>query len=408
MNRRFMIAGAFLLATSMALTACGSRAGGEGTQAGGTSGGGGTKTVKIGVVAPLSGDLSALGVGIRNGVDLAVKQANESNAVSGWKFEVVAADDEAKPDSGKNAATKLTGDDAVIGVVGPLNSSVGQAVQPIFQQANIPLISPANTNPTLTKGADLKNPKRTYDNYFRTCTTDAVQGPFAAKYLLEKGIKEVATIHDKKSYGQGLVSAFTDAFKAGGGTITGAETINPEDKDFSAVVSKVKGGNPKAVYYGGEFPQGGPISQQMKNAGLNVPLMGGDGLYDPGFIQLAGTKSDGDLATSVGAPPDKLPSGQKFVDAYAKAGYKDPYGAYGAYSYDAALAIIEASKTSLKSAKDAKSGRKDTVKALSSVNLEGATGTVAFDEFGDSKSRVLTVYKVTGGKWEADKTEDFK
>lgn len=409
MNRRFLTAGASLLATAMALTACGSRAeSGGGSSSGGANGGGSTKTVKIGVIAPLSGDLSALGVGIRNGVDLAVKQANESSAVSGWKFEIVAADDEAKPDSGKNAATKLTSDDSVVGVVGPLNSSVGQAVQPIFQQANVALISPANTNPTLSKGADLSSPKRTYDNYFRTCTTDAVQGPFAAKYLLEKGIKEVATIHDKKAYGQGLVSAFTEAFKAGGGTITGAETINPEDKDFSAVISKVKGGNPKAVYYGGEFPQGGPISQQMKNAGLNVPLMGGDGLYDPGFIKLAGAKSDGDLSTSVGAPPDKLPSGQKFVDAYQKAAYKDPYGAYGAYSYDAAQAIIEATKTSLASAKDAKSARKDTIKALSSVSIQGATGTVAFDEFGDSKSRVLTVYKVTGGQWAADKTEDFK
>ncbi|WP_460765262.1 branched-chain amino acid ABC transporter substrate-binding protein [Mariniluteicoccus flavus] len=406
-----MIAGASLLATSMAFTACGSRAeGGGNTTGGGNTGGGAaaTKTVKIGVVAPLSGDLSALGVGIRNGVDLAVKQANEANTVPGWKFEVVAADDEAKPDSGKNAATKLTGDEDVIGVVGPLNSSVGQAVQPIFQQANVALISPANTNPTLTKGADLKAPKRTYDNYFRTCTTDAVQGPFAAKYLLDKGIKEVATVHDKKSYGQGLVSAFTEAFKAGGGTITAAETINPEDKDFAAVISKVKGTNPKALYYGGEFPQAGPMSQQMKNAGLNVPLMGGDGLYDPGYIQLAGKQSDNDLSTSVGAPPDKLPAGAKFVEAYQKAGYKDAYGAYGAYAYDAAQAIIEGTKTSLKSAKDVKSARKDTIKAIGSVNLDGATGKVAFDEWGDSKSRVLTVYKVTGGKWVADKTEDFK
>ncbi|GAB3623370.1 branched-chain amino acid ABC transporter substrate-binding protein [Mariniluteicoccus endophyticus] len=406
MNRRFVIAGASVLATSLALTACGSRAE-SGSNNGGQSGSS-TKTVKIGVVAPLSGDLSALGVGIRNGVDLAVKEANESNAVAGWKFEIVATDDEAKPDSGKNAATKLTGDDDVLGVVGPLNSSVGQAVQPIFQSANVALISPANTNPTLTKGADLKNPKRTYDNYFRTCTTDAVQGPFAAKYLLDKGIKEVATIHDKKSYGQGLVSAFSEAFTAGGGKITSAETINPEDKDFSAVISKVKAANPKAVYYGGEFPQGGPMSQQMKNAGLNVPLMGGDGLYDPGFIQLAGPQSDNDLSTSVGAPPEKLPSGAKFVEAYNKGGYKDPYGAYGAYAYDGAKAIIEAAKTSLKDAKDVKSARKDTLKALGSVSFEGATGSVGFDEYGDSKSRVLTVYKVTGGKWAADKTEDFK
>ncbi|OYN93151.1 branched chain amino acid ABC transporter substrate-binding protein [Enemella evansiae] len=400
-----MIAGASLLAASLAVTACGSRAE---SGSGGGSGGGGTKTAKIGVVAPLSGDLSPLGIGIRNSVDLAIKEANANNTIPGWKLELVAEDDEGKPDTGKNAATKLTSDDEVVGAVGPLNSSVGQAVQPIFQSANVTLISPANTNPTLTKGADLANPKRTYDNYFRTCTTDAIQGPFAAKYLLDSGIKEVATIHDKKAYGQGLVSAFSEAFTAGGGKVTTAETINPDDKDFSAVISKVKASNPKAVYYGGEYPQAGPLSQQMKGAGLNVPLMGGDGIYDPKYIQLAGPNSNGDLATSVGAPTEKLESAKKFVDAYKAGGYSDPYGAYGAYSYDAANAIIQGLKTSLASAQDAKSARKDTIAAVGKVDFQGATGKVAFDQWGDSTARVLTVYKVSGGEWTADKTEDFK
>lgn len=405
--RKLTIAGASLLAASLAVTGCGSRADSGG--GGGSGSGGGAKTAKIGVIAPISGDLSALGTGIRNSVDLAVKQANESNAIPGWKLELAAEDDEAKPDSGKNAATKLAGDDQVVAAVGPLNSSVGQAVQPIMQSAGITLISPANTNPSLTKGADLKSPKRTYDNYFRTCTTDDVQGPFAAKYLKEQGITEVATIHDKKAYGQGLVNAFTEAFTKEGGKVVAAETINPEDKDFAAVISKVKGANPKAVYYGGEYPQSGPLSQQMKNAGLKVPVMGGDGMYDPTFIELAGKDAaEGDLATSVGAPVDKLPSAQKFVDAYSKAGYKEAYAAYGAYAYDAAQAIIEGLKTSLKTAQDPKSARKDTIKAVGSVNFQGATGQVAFDQYGDSKSRVLTVYKVTSGKWAAAKTEDFK
>ncbi|NNG18590.1 branched-chain amino acid ABC transporter substrate-binding protein [Naumannella sp. ID2617S] len=402
-----MIAGATLLAASLAVTACGNRAetGGGGNNGGG---GGASKTVKIGVIAPLSGDLSALGLGIRNSVDLAIQEANKNGTIPGVKLELAAEDDEAKPDTGKNAATKLTSDDKVVAAVGPLNSSVGQAVQPVFQSAGVTLISPANTNPTLTKGADLKSPKRTYDNYFRTCTTDAIQGPFAAKYLLGAGIKEVATIHDKKSYGQGLVSAFTEAFTAGGGKVTAAETINPDDKDFSAVISKVKASNPKGVYYGGEYPQAGPLSQQMKGAGLNVPLMGGDGIYDPKYISLAGPNSNGDLSTSVGAPTEKLDSAKKFIDAYKAAGFKEPYGAYGAYSYDAANAIIEGLKTSMKDAKDAKSARKDTIAAVGKVDFNGATGKVAFDEFGDSKARILTVYKVSGGEWAADKTEDFK
>jgi len=292
----------------------------------------------------------------------------------------------------------------VIGVVGTLNSSVSQSVQPVLSGANITQVSPANTNPTLTQGPDPANPTRPYPGYFRTCTTDSVQGPFAANYLLESGIKTVATIHDKKAYGQGLVAAFTEAFKAGGGTIAAAETINPDDKNFSAVISKVKGGNPEAVYYGGEYPQAGPLSQQMKSGGVNIPLMGGDGIYDPAFIELAGKNSDGDLATSVGAPTESLASAKQFVTDYEAAGYDDPYAAYGAYSYDAANAIINALKVSLASAEDAKSARQATIDAMGSVKFDGATGPVAFDQYGDTTTKTLTVYKVEGGKWAADKT----
>lgn len=401
MNKRiYSLAGVAVLAASLALTGCGAR-----TDAG-NGGGSATKVAKIGVIAPMSGGLSAMGLGMKNSVDLAIKQANASNAIPGWKLELAAEDDQATPDVGKNAATKLASDDQVIGVVGTLNSSVAQVVTPVLAAANIVQVSPANTNPTLTKGADPATPKRPYANYFRTCTTDAVQGPFAAQYLLGAGIKKVATVHDKKAYGQGLVEAFTTAFKAGGGTVVAAETINPDDSDFSAVISKVKAAGPEAVYYGGEYPQAGPLSKQMKAAGLKVPLMGGDGIYDGKFIELGGT--DGDLATSVGAPVETLDSAKAFVTAYNAGGYAEGYSAYGAYAYDAANAIIASLKTSLASAADAKSARAATVTDIAKVSFEGATGKVGFDEWGDSVSRVLTVYKVDGGKWVAEKTGELK
>ena len=400
-KQRLFIAGVTLLASTMAMTACGSRT--AETPAG--TAGGETKTAKIGVIAPLSGDLSALGLGIQNAVDLADKQANESKAIPGWTLEIDAQDDQATPDVGKNAATKLAGDDEVVGVVGTLNSSVAQSVQPVLSSAGIPMISPANTNPTLTKGADYAAaPKRAYPTYFRTCTTDAVQGPFAAKYLYGEGIKKVATINDKKAYGAGLVAAFTEAYKGAGGEITSAQTINPDDKDFSAVISKVKGTSPDAVYYGGEYPQAGPLAQQMKAAGLNVPLMGGDGIFDPAYIELAGKSSNGDLSTSVGAPTETLASAKTFVADYQKGGYSEPYGAYGAYAFDAANAIIAGLKVSLADASDAKSALPATVDAIGKASFDGATGPVSFDEYGDTKTKVLTVYKVTDGKWVADKT----
>jgi branched-chain amino acid transport system substrate-binding protein len=389
----------------LALTACGSRSNDNGGGGSGNS----TKTAKIGVIAPLSGDLSALGLGIQHSVELAVKQANDSNAIPGWKLEVDAQDDEGKPDVGKNAATSLSSDANVIGVVGTLNTSVSQQVQPVLAPKKIVQVSPANTGPGLTQGAKWQTvPKRPYPSYFRTCTTDAIQGPFAARYLIETaGIKKVATIHDKKAYGQGLVGTFTDEFKKLGGQVVAAETINPDDSNYQAVISAIKPSKPQALYYGGEYPQAGPLSQQMKAAGLNVPLMGGDGIYDPKYIQLGGKTSETDMATSVGAPVDTLESAKKFVADYNAAGFKEPYAAYGGYSYDAANSIINALKTSLKDATDVESARPATVDALGKVSFDGVTGKVAFDQYGDTTSKVLTVYKVTGGKWAAVETKDF-
>ncbi|WP_246486254.1 branched-chain amino acid ABC transporter substrate-binding protein [Kribbella qitaiheensis] len=404
-QRSVVRVGASLIVASLALTACGSRSNNDN----GGSTGSTTKTAKIGVIAPLSGDLSALGLGIQHSVELAVKQANDSNAIPGWKLEVDAKDDEGKTDPGKNAATSLAGDPAVIGVVGTLNTSVAQQVQPVLAPKNIVQVSPANTGPGLTQGAQWQSdPKRPYATYFRTCTTDAVQGPFAARYLYETAkITKVATIHDKKAYGQGLVGTFTEEFKKLGGQVVSAQTINPDDANFQAVVSAIKPSAPQALYYGGEYPKAGPLSQQMKAAGLNIPLMGGDGIFDPKYIQLGGKTSDGDLATSVGAPVEALDSAKKFVADYNAAGYKEPYAAYGGYSFDAANSIINALKVSLKDAKDVESARKATVDAMASVSFDGVTGKVAFDQYGDTTSKVLTVYKVAAGKWATVETKDF-
>jgi branched-chain amino acid transport system substrate-binding protein len=402
-TQSFKLAGVALVVASLALTGCGARS--ESGSSG--SAGGSTKVAKIGVIAPLSGGLSALGLGIRNSVDLAIRQANESNAIPGWKLELAAEDDEAKADVGKNAATKLASDNDVVGVVGALNSSVSQTTIPVLDSANIVQVSPANTGPSLTKGADFAtNPKRPNANFFRTCTTDTVQGAVAAQYLIDSGVKELGTIHDKKIYGQGLVQSVTENFEKLGGKVVAAETINPDDSDFSAVITKVKAANPQAVYYGGEYPQAGPLSKQMKAAGLKVALMGGDGIFDPTYIELAGDASNGDLATSVGEPVDTAKSAQDFIAAYKAAGFKEPYAAYGAQSYDAAKAIIEALKTSLASAADAKSAREGTITAMASVDITGATGRVSFDEFGDTKSKVITIYKVDSGKWGTVKTVD--
>lgn len=402
--------GVALVAASLAFAAagCGNRGGETGSQ-GGDGGDAPTKTAKIGVISPTSGGLSALGIGIKNSVDLAIKQANETKAIPGWTLELAAEDDAENPDTGKNAATKLAADDEVVGVVGTLQSSIAQQVQPVLAAANIVQVSPANTNDTLTKGANFETaPERPYPTYFRVCAVDSLQGPYAAQYVYNTlKFTKVATIHDKLTYGQGLVEAFTKEYTKLGGTIVAAETVQKDETDFGAVISKIAPKAPQLVYYGGQYPQSGPLSNQMKSGGLKVPVMGGDGMQAGDYIKLAGAASEGDFATSVGAPTDALESAKKYVDDYGKAGYKDPYETYGGYSYDAANSIIEALKVALKDATDAKSARPKVVEAMANVSFDGVTGKVGFDEFGDTTTKILTMYKVESGKWAAASTDDL-
>jgi branched-chain amino acid transport system substrate-binding protein len=389
----------------IAVAGCGSN-----KSSGGGSGGGGSHTVVIGMSAPLTGPLSALGLGMKNSVDLAVKQANQANKIKGWTIKFDPQDDQADANVGGTVAAHLASETNLAGVVGTLNSSVAQQEQKAYNDQNIVMISPANTGVELTQGPDYAkgNKVRPYKSYFRVSTTDAIQGPFAAKYLITSGIKTVATVNDQKTYGAGLVAQFEKEFKKEGGKITSHQTINPGDKDFSGVISKIKPTNPAAIYYGGEYPEAGPLSKQVKAAGLNIPLMGGDGIYDPTFVKLAGPKSEGDLATSVGAPTAALTSAQDFVSAYKAAGYKEDFSAYGAYSYDAANVIINAlakvlvGKTSVDSA-----ARQAIVQAVQSTDLSGITGHVSFDQYGDTTNKVLTVYKVKGGVFTPVNTASF-
>ena len=360
------------------------------------------KTVKIGVIAPLTGNLSELGLGIKNSVDLAVRQANEKGTVPGYEIVLAAEDDAADPATGANAANKLASDPQVAAVVGTLNSSVAQSVAPVLSKANITQISPANTNPTLTRGPKPDTaPQRVWPTYMRVATTDTFQGPFAADYALGKGgFKSAFVIHDKKTYGQGLAQTFSQRFKEKGGTIAGTETVNPSDRDFGAVVTQVIGTNADMVYYGGEYPAAGPLAAQLKERGFKGPLMGGDGIYASDFFKGAGDKGEGTLATSIGEPVSELQSAQQFVKDYEAAGFKESYSAYGAQSFDAANIIVQGLAKVLPNADSVEAARPEIVKTIGATSgFQGVTGEHTFDEYGDTSNRALTVYKATGTEW---------
>jgi branched-chain amino acid transport system substrate-binding protein len=372
------------------------------------TGGGGTKTAKIGCIAPFTGSELAVGLGVQYGVKLAIDQANMAGTVKGWMLVLDAQSDDALTTTAQNAATVIASDPDVVGVIGTLNSSTCEVVQPILAPKDIVMVSPSNTNPTLTQGVNWEtSKKRPYANYFRVCTTDAIQGPFAAQYVYNTlGIKKVATINDTKAYGKGLVETFTTEFTKLGGTITKSTTISPTGStNYSSTVTEVKATKPGLVYYGGEYPQAGPLSKQMAEGGLNVPLMGGDGIDDPDYITLGGRAMD--VCTSIGAPIESLASGKSFITAYDAAKFSQPYGPYGAYAYDAANAVIKALAQVLPTATSAVSAREAIVEAVQKTNFAGVTGTVSFDQYGDATNKTLTVYTVKGGTFVATKTGTF-
>ncbi|MFD3479316.1 branched-chain amino acid ABC transporter substrate-binding protein [Streptomyces sp. NPDC058695] len=388
---------------ALTLTACGSRDDNKGSDSSKKT------TVVIGVDAPLTGANSATGLGIQYGVQIAVDDANKKNTVPGVTFKVKALDDKAVPATGQQNATALVGTNEVLGVVGPLNSGVATSMQQVFATANLVEISPSNTAPELTQGKDWQtSKKRPYKSYFRTATTDALQGGFAADYAyntLKK--KKVYVVDDKQTYGAGLAKLFTAGFKKTGGKVVGTDHVNTGDKDFSTLVTKIKNSGADLLYYGGQYDESQILTKQLKDAGAKIPLFGGDGMFSDTYIKTAGKSAEGDLSTSVGVPVTTLPAAKDFISTYKAKKYPGDYGTYGGYSYDAATAIIKAVGNVVKDGKVPSDARAKIVEEVQKGKFDGIAGPVAFDEYGDTTNKQLTVYQVTKGEWKAVKSGTY-
>lgn len=402
-QRSMVILTAVLTTGALTLTACGSR------DNSGDSKSDKKTEIIIGVDAPLTGQNSATGLGIQGGVQIAVDDANKNNTVPGVTFKVQALDDKAIPASGQANATQLVQNDKVLGVVGPLNSGVATQMQQVFDTAGLVQISPSNTAPELTQGKNWQTAKsRPFKTYFRTATTDALQGGFAADYAyntLKK--RKVYVVDDKQTYGAGLAKLFKAGFTKAGGKLAGEDHVNTGDTDFSALVTKIKNSKADLVYYGGQYDESEKLTKQLKDGGAKIPLFGGDGMFSDTYIQTAGKTSEGDLVTSVGAPVDSLPSAADFIKKYKASGLKGDYGTYGGYSYDAATAIIKAIGAVVKDGKIPDGARAKIVAEVQKTKFDGIAGPVSFDEYGDTTNKQLTVYQVVDGKFKAVKSGTF-
>ncbi|GAA2751203.1 MULTISPECIES: branched-chain amino acid ABC transporter substrate-binding protein [Kitasatospora] len=371
-------------------------------------GSGSTITVTIGVDGPLTGKLADLGLGIRYSAELAVAKANAKNTVPGVKFVLDAKDDQADEQIARTNGEAFAADPKVMGVVGPLTSSGALEMAPVLSKAGLAEISPSNTAPALTWGADYRasGKKRQYATYFRTVTTDAVQGPLLARYAHSKlGSTRAAVVNDTKAYGTDLAAEFAGAFEEAGGKVAFRATIQDGTTDFTKLAAQIAAAKPDIVYYGGEHPEGGPLSAALKAAGVKAPMAGGDGLHTDGYLKAAGAAANGDLASQPGISVEGLASAFTYLDAYHAAGHKEEAGPFGPYAYDSTWALIQA----VGRARQGKNGteltgaalRKAVADALQEVSFFGVTGDVAFDEFGDTTNQVASIYQVQKGAWTA-------
>jgi len=346
----------------------------------------GKVSVVIGSVAPLTGGIAHLGKDNENGARLAIEEANAAGTKLGGKdvqFDLVSLDDEADPKVGVTVAQKLV-DTKVAGVVGHLNSGVTIPASVVYHGANppIPMISGSATNPEVTE--------RGFSNVFRVVGRDDQQGPAIANYLAATvKPKLAAVIDDATAYGEGLANEVEKTLVAAGVKVLPREKGTDKTTDWKAVLTKVKGRAPDAIFYGGMDATGGPLLRQGRELGIKAVFSFGDGSCTDKMKQLAGEAADGLLCSQAGIPPQA--ASKKFLDAYKKRFNIDPI-LYSPFTYDATNLLIAAMKKA-DSADPAK-----YLPELRKIEYTGASGRIVFDAKGDRSDAEMTIFTMKAGE----------
>ena len=341
------------------------------------------RVVKIGHAAPLTGAIAHLGKDNENGVRLAIAEANAKGlSIGGEKatFEMISEDDEAKENKGPIIAQKFV-DAKVAGVVGHLNSGVTIPASAVYNQAGIPMISGSATNPKLTEQG--------FKFAFRTVGRDDQQGPAIASYLMsEHKPRSVAVIDDATAYGEGLANEVEKTLKAAGIKVLPREKGTQETRDWKAILTKLKGKGPDAIFYGGMDSGAGPLMKQGRELGLKAVFSFGDGACTDKMKELAGAASEGLVCSQAGIPVQA--SSKAFLDAYKAKFNSDPV-IYAPFTYDATNLII----TAMQAANSADPAK--YLPELARIKYDGASGHIEFDEKGDRKDAEMTIFTMKNG-----------
>ncbi|BAJ63324.1 MULTISPECIES: ABC transporter substrate-binding protein [Anaerolinea] len=340
-----------LLVVALLVTAC-------------QAGGGGT--IKVAVLAPMSGQVSTFGISTNNGVQLAVEEWNAKGGINGKKIETVVADSQCSADPAVNAANKVIQEDKVKFIIGEVCSSASIPVSEIAEANQVIQISPTSTNPQVTLNKDGSTKKYV----FRACFIDPFQGTVMAKFALDKGYKTAFIMFDQgNDYVRGLAEYFEKAFTEAGGQVVGKESYTKTDTDFSAILTKVAESKAEVLFLPDYYPIVNLVGAQAKEKGVTAVMMGGDG-WDSADLDLKA--ADGGFFSNHYSPEDPRPIVQSWVANYQKK-YNAVPDALATLGYDAANLLFAAIE---------KAGTDDTTKvaeALASLQYEAVSGKITFD-----------------------------
>jgi branched-chain amino acid transport system substrate-binding protein len=344
------------------------------------------EVVKIGFASPLTGPQAHYGQDNLNGARMAVDELNARRPRIGERaarFELLPEDDQADPRTGTIVAQRLV-DAGARAIVGHFNSGVSIPAAKIYADAGIP---------QLTVSTAVRYTRQGYRTAFRMMADDDRQGAALGRYATQRlKLTRLAVVDDRTAYGQGLADAFAAAVKAGGGAIVRREYTTDKEFDFRAILAAVRSAAPEAVFFAGYDAQAGPLARQMREVGLAVPLLGGETMNTAKFIELAGAAAEGHVASTPGAALARRPQGKAFAERYRER-HRREIGLYAPYFYDAVMVIAAAMQ---------KAGSSDPARylpALREIRHAGITADIEFDSNGDLKQGLMSVFRVTGGKW---------
>ena len=340
--------------------------------------------IRIGVAGAHSSDLASYGVPSLNAAKAIIADINAKGGLLGRQVELLAQDEQCKPEMATNAATKLISDKAVV-VMGHICSGATKATLPLYTEAKIVSMSPSATTPELTESG-------TAPYFFRTIANDKAQGKLTSDFILNNlKAKKVAYLHDNGDYGKGFVDNNRLALEKSGVETVLYEAVTADAVDFSAVVRKLRRAAPDILVFGGYQPTASKLLQQMRRDRVTTPMLGPDGLKDEAFIKMAGKDSEGVYCS--------YPKDTSGLAAYkaAREAHVKMFGAEPGSFYYNAYAAVQALLNAIE-----KSGSTETAKiveALHTVPVETPLGTLTFGAKGDAAGMALSIYQIKDGKF---------